>query len=84
MGKWWCRSRSEDREAPEGRPGRVGRQELEGEAAGEMRVGRGGEDWGWRADHSGNSRLGFSLTGASFGAESRVSVSNNDRKLHRF
>lgn len=46
MGKWWCRSRSEDSKALEGRRSRVGWQELEGRQ-GEMRVGRGSEDWGY-------------------------------------
>ncbi|TNN48053.1 hypothetical protein EYF80_041758 [Liparis tanakae] len=37
---------SEDAEALEARRSRVGRRELGGESGGEMRVGRGGEDWG--------------------------------------
>lgn len=52
MGKWRCRSRSEDSEALEGR-----RQELEGEASGgKMRVGPGSEERGYEGRSRGNNR----------------------------
>ena len=47
MGKWWCRSRSEDSEALEGEVEQGGMAAVGGGVRGEMRVGRGGDDWGY-------------------------------------
>lgn len=66
LGKWWCRSRSEDSKALEESRSRVGRQEPEGETGGR----RGPAEAAWtgdtRADLSGNNR---EETGASIVTE---------------
>ncbi|CAB1450608.1 unnamed protein product [Pleuronectes platessa] len=76
LGKWWCRSRSEDSEALEGEveQGRVAAGG--GGVRGEMRVGRGGEDWGYE----GRSHWEYQRAGQAGSADHPASGMANDSR----